>query len=339
MSGPRTAADLVEWMPGNADRIGLVARCGDIEVSHRADEPFPLAGIRAVLVLGAYAEAVAQRRVDPDEAVPLPRVQAWWIRGTDGGAHMNAERDWRARERIIRGRVLAVPLDEIAGGMVRWSSAACADYLLTRLGADTVTGWARRRGMTAQQPMYPMYGELAGWIRHRAEWPALTGAERAAEIDRLTPASKAVNRWRVMRLGAAVQARCAAVSCAGTPGEWAGLLERVHADSAAGSAAGMAREEAAVLRHHLGWPRRVSERTAERFTAFASASGSFAGVVTEVTHAVGADGRRSVLTQFYRDLPVDTWRAMARTLPHRRLVLDLLTGERPPTDLASALPG
>lgn len=333
MSRLKTAADLLGWMGGNGEHVGVLVRQGDVEVAHRADELFPLAGTRAVLVLGAYAEAVAQRRIDPDEPVPLPRVQSWWIRGTDGGAHMGAERDWRQRERIIRGPVLAVPLDEIANGMIRWSSNACADYLLTRLGGDAVADWARRRGMTAQQPVHPMYGELAGWIRHRTDWPTLTPAERAAEMERLTPASRAVNRWRVMRMDARLQARCAAVSCAGTPREWAALAERVHTDRP-----GMAKTEAEVLRRHLGWPREASERTAERFTVFGSKTGSYAGVVTEITYAVGVDGRSTVLTQFYRNLPVDAWKAFNRNLPHRRLILDLVTGERPAADLAEALP-
>lgn len=330
---PRRSGDLVDWMRDHRDQVGLVARVGGDEVRHRPDELFPLAATRTVLVLGAYAEAVAQRRIDPEEAVPLPEVQRWWVRGTDGGAHLDAERDWRRRERIVRGRILAVPVDEIAHGMIRWSSNACADYLLDRIGADAVTDWARRRGMSRQEPVYPVYGELAGWIRHRAGWPELDPAERAAEVGVLTPDTGAVSRWRALRQPVRGQVGCAAVSCAGTPGEWAALLDRVH------TGAGMARAETALIRRHLGWPREVSERNAARFGVFATKAGSYPGVLTEVSYAVPTDGAPCLVVQFYRDLPVHTWKALTRGLAHQRLVLELATAARDPDELRAALTG
>ena len=331
----RNTTELLDWMRTNGDRVGLVVRRGDDgAVCHNEDGFFPLAAARVVLVLGAYAEAVAQRRVDPDELVPLPEVQDWWVRATDSGAHMDAERDWRKRDRVVRGPVLQVPLDEVVNGMIRWSSNACADYLLDRFGGDVVTDWARRRGLSAQQPVYSMYGELDGWFRHGEGWAALTPAERTAEMTRPRPESRKVSRWRVNRLGARRQAVCATVSCAGTPREWAALLDRVHTNGA-----GMARGEAAVMRRHLGWPREVSERNAQRFGVFESKAGSFAGVLTEVSYAVPVDGPPCLVVQFYRDLPVDAWNAMTRSLVHQRLVLELATGERSTGELAEALAG
>jgi D-alanyl-D-alanine carboxypeptidase len=336
MSRLRSTDDLLDWMRGHRGHVGLVVRQGDAgeqdEVCHDADGRFPLAATRTVLVLGAYAEAVARRRLDPDEAVPLPDVQRWWTRGTDGGAHLDAERDWRHRNRVLRGRVLTVPLDEVVHGMVRWSSSACADYLLDRMGTDAVHDWATRRGMVAQDAVYPQYSEVAGWIAHGDGWARLGDGERAAAMAAVDPASRAVTRWRLARLGARRQARLAGLGCAGTPREWADLLERVHADPR-----GMAREEAAILRRHLGWPREVSERNSERFAVFASRGGSAAGVLTEVTYALARSGRPCVVSQFYRDLPLDVWKALTRSLVHQRLVLELATGARPLDDLRAAL--
>lgn len=340
MNRLRTTDDLLGWMRDHRGQVGLVSRIGAalaadrVEVRHNGASLFPLAATRTALVLGAYAEAVARRRLDPDESVPLPEVQRWWARGTDGGAHFDAERDWRRRGRVVRGKVLAIPLDEVVVGMVRWSSNACGDYLLARLGTATVHDWATRRGMTAQQPVYPMYEELAGWISYRDGWASLGADERAAVMAGVDPGSRPVNRWRMARLGARRQARLAATGCAGTPEEWAALMERVHADTR-----GMAREEVATLRRHLGWPREVFQRNAERFPVFASQGGSAAGVLTEVSYAVPDGGQPCVVAQFYRDLPLDLWKSLTRTLLHQRLVLELATGARPLDDVRSALQG
>lgn len=370
MTRLRTTDDLVGWLAGHPEKVGLVVRRGlpgddasgtdsrtgtnaeatsgattvapaaaDAdgvgELRHNADALFPLAATRIVVILGAYAEAVAQRRLDPDELVPLPEIQRWWVRGTDGGAHLGAERDWRRRERITRGQVLAVPLAEVAHGMVRWSSNACADYLLARLGPETVTGWAARRGMPQQQPLYPMHDELAGWIQYGDAWARLSPAEREDALGAGAsggPSPRSANRWRMARLGAERQARLAAVSCSGTPAEYAGLMARLHSD-----ASGMAREEAQVMRHALGWPREVSERNAQRFTVFASKGGSLAGVLTEVSYLVSTDGVSLVVAQFYRDLPLAVWKPAARSLVHQRLALELATGTRGLSTLRAVL--
>jgi len=225
----RTAGGLLDWIGAHPGRAGIaVVRSGGRSLlSQSAQRRFPLASTRKVLIVGAYAEAVAAGTLDPAQPVALADVERYYLPGTDGGAHPAAVEEWAARGTVTGAPgAEVVPLDELARAAIVQSDNAAADYLLVRLGAETVTAFAASNRMARQDPPAPLLGEYLAWTqRTPAAWAALTPAQRARQAFRLAAAGEPATSFP----GVARQRRFVRSSVAGTPADWARLMARIGA--------------------------------------------------------------------------------------------------------------
>src|SRR5690606_16370822 len=94
-----------------------------------AQEPFPLASTYKLVVLAEMARQIDAGMIDPAEEIPLEAVNAYWLPGTDGGAHQ-AWLDPLAPDQA------AVTLANAASAMIAYRSNAAPDALLSKLGRD-----------------------------------------------------------------------------------------------------------------------------------------------------------------------------------------------------------
>lgn len=121
---------------------------------HDADTPHPLASAVKVVHLGAYARAVADGTLDPDERIPVADWQRWYAPGTDGGAHIAAlNRLGIANDGTSPTDPAAtVRLDDMVTAMVRESDNGVPDYLRYRLGDDALRDAAAAGGWSDFTP-------------------------------------------------------------------------------------------------------------------------------------------------------------------------------------------
>ena len=132
------------------DTVGLVIDDGrGRTVEHRADQEQVLASAIKVVHLAAYAQAVANGSIDPNEQVTLSDWERWYVPGTDGGAHPNALN----RLGIANTGTNAtdpnatVRIDDMVTAMIQESDNSVPDYLRYRLGdralinAASAGGW------------------------------------------------------------------------------------------------------------------------------------------------------------------------------------------------------
>jgi D-alanyl-D-alanine carboxypeptidase len=156
-TGLSTPTELMAWIGRHPDQVGLVVLpdgAGDPTVALNADQLFPLASTKKVLIATAYAVDVAAGKLAPDSPVSLRELARWYWPGTDGGAHTHALAEWKSSHLISSERT--VPISAVAQAMIRWSDNAAADYLLARVGGPAaVAAAAKRLGMTSQQPVWP----------------------------------------------------------------------------------------------------------------------------------------------------------------------------------------
>ncbi|NIL76452.1 serine hydrolase [Rhodococcus sp. B10] len=117
-------------------------------VEHRPDEEQVLASAMKVVHLSAYAKAVADGDLDPDEQIPLLEWERWYVPGTDGGAHPAAlTRLGIANDGISATDLNATArLDDMVTAMIQESDNAVPDYLRFRLGDDAVKDAAADSG-------------------------------------------------------------------------------------------------------------------------------------------------------------------------------------------------
>jgi D-alanyl-D-alanine carboxypeptidase len=294
-------AVLVDWIATHAEQAGIAVTVeGEPDIASSVDQRFPLASTRKVLLLGAYAGAVADGSLDAQEQVPLADIERWYWPGTDVGAHPNAVNDWRARGVIRRadGGDAAVPLDEVVWAMIRWSDNAASDYVLSRVGADQALAFAQRHGMDDQEPLMSLFGEFVAWATHSVDyWRGLSPAERQAEAARLAEATSMAEAATLVLPSVEDQRALVSVSVAGTPSDWARLMTRIAASE------GLQPAAADIIHRHLEWPLVALPQNRERFARFGAKSGSMAGVQTNAAYLQPHDGSNIAVALFFHDAP------------------------------------
>lgn len=289
-----TTDGLLSWIadhPANAG-LAVVPDDGSAPIAYGAERRYPLASTRKVLVAGALTSS----RADLSQRIPRAEVERYHVPGTDGGAHERAELD-----------PVRPTLRQLLRAMLEVSDNASADALLARLGAPRVDRWARGRGMSKQDPSYPVLGEFAAWTLDPA-WAQRSPRGRAhvaRALARVVPAAA------VTLPDLAAQRRLAARSVAGAPAQWARLMRDIghHGDGELVTA--------------LDWPRRNSDAVAARFDRYLTKGGRLLGVITEASYVKPAGRPGVAVALFLRDLPPAVEETLAETFAQQDLIARL----------------
>ncbi|MDO4262791.1 MAG: serine hydrolase [Deinococcus sp.] len=285
-------------------------------LTHNAAQPMPLASSVKIVVLAAYAQAVAAGELNPQQPVTLAEWESFYVL-QDGGAHaaalksLNISADAFGR---AKDSEQAVPLDTLARVMIQFSDNAATDVLLTRLGRGRVDAAVQRLGLSGQQSVAPVSGVFAAW-----------NAPSAAELLTLSPQQRADRFWHeaaqvaawpsrrqparliftALRQDAALGRQLQnSTFLAGTTADYARLMAGVlGAETGQFSA-----EEQAVMRRHLGWLAEVSPENAAVYSAIYLKGGSLdQGVLTQnyaLTPSQGPNaGQSMAVSLFLRNLP------------------------------------
>lgn len=152
---PEAMARFIKDNPGRAS-VCLVQN-DTVFAAQNIDSVMPLASTVKIIVAVEYARQVAAGIIDPTEMIDTADLDRFYVPDTDGDAHPS----WMAAVRkkgLISGD--KVPLNEVAKGMIRFSSNANTEYLLDRLSVDSVNAGIKRLGLSKQQPLYPFVASL-----------------------------------------------------------------------------------------------------------------------------------------------------------------------------------
>ncbi|MCX7444943.1 serine hydrolase [Corynebacterium sp. P7003] len=293
---------------------------GPDTVRKNADTALDVASAAKIIHLLAYADAVADGSLDPDERVPVAEWEAFYL-PLDGGAHAAAlERLGMDRREPSPGVAVAtdpdatVTLDDLVSTMIVESDNAAADWLAEELGPETLEAAAVKAGW--DNPRIPDYlgsmlaildPELAGdpaaasrRYREDAEW--------AADILRRTPGGYAVQR-DILR---------------GTATATAGDLAAVYTTLATGGG-GPAGE---IVRRHL------EHTDPDGYTAIGHKGGSLPGVLADAMEIRREDGTTAVAVLITNEVPEEgnadmllsfAWQDLMLRAVDSRETLDRLT--------------
>lgn len=109
----------------------LVQQNGEILYEVNQYEKLPLASMAKLVIAVEFAKQVSEGKIQRGEQVPLQELEKYYIKGTDGEAHPS----WLT---YIKENGLVqheqVALEEVAKGMIHFSSNANTTYLQERLG-------------------------------------------------------------------------------------------------------------------------------------------------------------------------------------------------------------
>ena len=190
---PAPHPDVTWWLNWIADHRKTVAIAASDDawgsIRHREHRPHILASTIKIVHLSAYATAVAEGRLDPQQPIKVGDWDARHPYVSDGGAHKAALDSLGIpcdELGVADDPDRTVPLDTMVAAMIDFSDNAATDYLRHRLGdgrlrhAAARGGWHRPdlRSLQGEVILLIMPELLPPGLRHRSgpgsvtDWPS-----------------------------------------------------------------------------------------------------------------------------------------------------------------------
>ncbi|MEM7336923.1 MAG: serine hydrolase, partial [Chloroflexota bacterium] len=340
-TGLNTPESVLDFLEAHQENVSLVSYTvapdgtavnDETQIYHNADEQMPLASTKKILVLAAYAQAVAEGDLEPETAVSLADWQRFHLPGTNGGAHLAAlevlgiEIDEFG---FAADPSQTVTLDQIVFAMIEYSDNAAPDYLIDLLGTEAINAIVTDAGFTPH-PILPHIGLILTWQNH--EQPRLTNRV----LNELTGLSKEVYAARVWEMNERYlnsawgeseiawrrdverpqnihrleQEAATRLDSTGSANLYAQIMAGVITETF------ISPEVSVLMKGYLEWPMAFSSNQ-NSFEAMGTKGGSLLGIKTEATYFVPKSGDFSqqprVVVLFMRDMPFGAWIRLSQT--------------------------
>lgn len=323
---PSSARPALEYFFDHPDDVAIVVyRAGyeGIGFFHNEEVPMPLASVSKIIQLIAYDRAVATGEIDPAAVVPLEKLEAYYLPGTDLGAHQQALRAL-SKETLTQS--------DIAEMMIRYSANSATDFIHYLIGQTEVEQTVIDLGMGPHSAPCPFLGRLIGMGElSQAEMHALVlvPSEYGVTISKWTDHYREDSAFRTAAQRLWSRGRTPSLAnqaffvdqfeTRGTAAGYASLMTRI-ATGQVGS------DE---LRRQLEWPWAAFPENQARYERIGYKNGTMPGVLTTVYYSqpLWAD-TPVVVALFYKNLPAGTYRQWRRTLPHDALAHWLMSNPR-----------
>ncbi|WP_052759531.1 serine hydrolase [Paenibacillus sp. DMB20] len=129
----------------------------EVVAAYHSNRMMPLASVVKIMVALEYAQQAADGKISPHEYVKLADIDKYYIPKLDGGAQPEWGESLKSRKLIKDD---SVALEEVAKGMIDFSSNANMEYLIERLGMDPINSNIAKLGLTNHQKVFPIYSSL-----------------------------------------------------------------------------------------------------------------------------------------------------------------------------------
>ncbi len=150
-------ASFVEEHKDEKNSALLIKRNDKVVYSVNPNVVLPVASTMKLIVAFEFTKQVVDGRIDPNSYVSIDDVNRYYVPNTDGGAQN------RWQKYLIRTGKMdenAVSLEEVAKGMVKFSSNANTEYLMDRLGLDHINQNLQNLSLPSHQPLFPIVSAL-----------------------------------------------------------------------------------------------------------------------------------------------------------------------------------
>lgn len=149
---------VVDFLKNNPERSSIVFTRNDTTLAAlRPDVKFPLASTVKTIIAIEYAQQAADGKIDPEEEIPLAEIDRFFVLNTDGNAHPDWKKDLIDKNLIHNEKV---KLEQVAKGMIRYSSNANTEYLMWKLGFDNINTNLKKLNLTHHDILYPFVSAL-----------------------------------------------------------------------------------------------------------------------------------------------------------------------------------
>ena len=147
---------VLNFIKNNPQRTAILFNRNDTTIAARnTDRIMPLGSTMKIIIAIEYARQAAQGLINADEQIDLDALDKFYIPRTDGDAHP-------AWLKSVGGKISdgKVSLREVTKGMIKFSSNANTEWLLSKLGRDRVNARIDSLGLKNHTPIYYIVSAL-----------------------------------------------------------------------------------------------------------------------------------------------------------------------------------
>lgn len=149
---------IADFISQNTDKSAIyLVQNGKVLADIDAGRKMPLASTVKIIIAIEYAYQAADGKIDPMQWIDTTELDKYYIPNTDGNAHPKWLSYMKAMTRLRDGKV---QLQEVAKGMIDFSSNANTEYLLDLLGVDNVNKRLTELGITNHDSLYYFVSSL-----------------------------------------------------------------------------------------------------------------------------------------------------------------------------------
>ena len=350
----QTKAKFAQFILDNPETTAIVAATfdaqgewvtGDAAMFYNADHPLLLASTMKIVVLAAYANAVAKGDLDPNRRVPVADWEAYYLPNTDGGAHGLSLKSMRLKAKtngFAENPAATVSFDDLARVMIHYSENASTDYLIAHLGEETIAGVMQKIGLATHTPISLTLGPaLAGFNHENPSFSLeylrdLTGDNSQAKLNRLVTLYRDDPDWRAAQIafmfamnltalsgetGWAYQEMVSQLFSKGTAREYAKMMGKIASGTL------ISPEVSTIIQKKLETVLSDGPLRALFFRRFGAKDGTTAGVLTMASYAVPKRGplrgQSRAVVLLANQMPPTIWAEQVQGQGHYLLPLDL----------------
>ena len=342
----QSAEDVLSYLSDNPTSVGLVAYSVDVEgdpdlseshIFHNADEPLPLASTAKIVVLAAYARAVAAGEIDSAETVPIAEWDQYHIPNANGGAHIASLNELGIktdRNGYAQDDTRTVTVGQLARAMIEHSDNAAPEWLIDRLGYEAIQTIVDDLGLSDHLRLLPHSGLIVTLQNHEQDVVTADYIDQLIAMEREQFESlvwENQQRW-LSDAGWGAEARefwqgnvpprdprlemfaMDQLSAQGTARDFATIMAGVATDRL------FSAEISQIMRSYLEWPMSFESNSAE-FRALGSKGGTLLGILTGATYFEPLAGdyanQPRVVVLFMRDVPMSAWLTFNSQFTHQ----------------------
>lgn len=146
---------ILQFMKNNPNKSSLYLSYNNKVISdYYSSKSMHLASTSKIIVAITYAKQAAEGKINPKQRIPLTELDKYYIPNLDGGAQPNWMQYIKDKKLVQNG---TVSLEEVAKGMIVFSSNANTQYLMERLTLGKINQTIQELGLKKHEPIYPIY--------------------------------------------------------------------------------------------------------------------------------------------------------------------------------------
>ncbi|WP_052400697.1 serine hydrolase [Oceanobacillus jeddahense] len=285
-----------------------VAKNGEELITYHSDVVRPLASTVKILIAVEYAMQIDEGTLNKDSYVSLDDLNQYYYKGSDGNAHEEWLKAMQKEGKINHNQVT---LQDVAKGMITYSSNANTDYLINLIGIHSINERAKSLNLTKHEEIYPIVGALL--IPDYLKNNEMDKNRLVEELEKMP-----MEMYRETAEELSQQMKDGTINIENDTFNMPLDLQRVWSDRLIGASANDYGRLLAIISNNelptvamqtvrdlLEWPMEINEGNHERFTHLGAKGGSTAFILNDAMYAEDHHADRIEIVLLTNDL--NTW--------------------------------